>query len=92
MGFMISFTGIITYKSGSNLVETVRKVPLDKFLLETDSPYLPPQDKNGKRNAVNEPKYVKMTAEKVAEIKNLPLHIIEENAYKNTCSLFLTKK
>ena len=65
--------------------ETVQKVPNDRFLVETDAPYLPPQ---GHRGEKNEPKYVKITALKVAEIKDLPLQSIEDYTYENTTRLF----
>ncbi|KKS16421.1 MAG: Hydrolase, TatD family [candidate division WWE3 bacterium GW2011_GWC1_41_7] len=85
LNFYISFSGIITYPSGKYLSETVQKVPNDRFLVETDAPYLPPQ---GHRGEKNEPKYVKITALKVAEIKDLPLQSIEDYTYENTTRLF----
>jgi TatD DNase family protein len=85
LGFFLSFSGNITYPSNKKYLETVEKVPLDRFLVETDSPYLPPQ---GHRGEVNEPKYVKIVAEKVAIIKNVSLKLIEDATYKNTCALF----
>ena len=85
LGFYVSFSGMITYPNKSELLEVVGKVPLGRFLVETDSPYLPPQ---GHRGEKNEPKYVKMIAQKVADIKNLPLQSIEDHAYDNTNPLF----
>ena len=92
LGFYISFSGIITYKSGSSIHETVKNVPLDKFLLETDAPFLPPQLPDRHRPKVNEPKYVKITASKVSEVKNLPLEEIENLSYQNSCELFRIKE
>jgi len=88
LNFYISFSAIITYNSGTPIHETVKKVPNDKFVLETDSPFLPPQLSNGKRPKINEPKYVKIVAEKVSEIKNLPVQEIEALSYQNSCKLF----
>lgn len=85
LGFFISFSGIITYPSGKDILETVEKVPIDKFLVETDAPYLAPQ---GHRGEVNAPKYVKITAQKIAEVKGIPLEQIEGHSYQNTCSIF----
>ncbi len=84
LGFYISFSAFITYPSRKELLETVKQVPLDKFVLETDAPYLPPQ---GMRGQVNEPKNVKIVAEKVAEIKSLPIDIVSTHAYQNTCAV-----
>lgn len=88
LNFYISFSGIITYKSGTSIHDTARNVPEDMFVVETDAPYLPPQLPTGKRPEVNEPKYVKIVAEKVAEIRNLPLEEIEALSYRNSCALF----
>lgn len=85
LGFYISFSGLITYPKKGYLLDVVREVPMDRFLVETDSPYLPPQ---GFRGQVNLPKYVRIVAEKVAEFKGLGVQEIEESSYKNTCSLF----
>ncbi|MBI2414711.1 TatD family hydrolase [candidate division WWE3 bacterium] len=85
IGFYISFSGIITYPSGKAIHETVAKIPLDKFIVETDAPWLTPQ---GFRGKINEPKYVRMTAQKVSEIKGLSEEEICKVTYKNTCDLF----
>jgi len=87
LGFYISFSGLITYPSRKELLETVQKVPLDKFVLETDSPYLPPQGFRG-TGKKNQPKYVRMIAQKVAEIKELPFELICSNSYQNTRKIF----
>jgi TatD DNase family protein len=80
LGFYLSFTGIITFKNAEPLREVVRKVPLDRMLVETDSPYLTPAPHRGKRN---EPAYVRRVAETVARIKGVAL---EEVAYTTTCN------
>jgi TatD DNase family protein len=85
LGLHISFTAIITYPSGIAIHETVKNVPNDRYLLETDAPYLPPQ---GHRKEVNSPKYVRIIAEKVAEIRNETFEKVSEDSYNNTCSLF----
>lgn len=86
LNISISFSGIVTYPSaGEKLIEAVKKVPESHVLVETDAPYLPPQ---GRRGEVNYPKYVKITAAKVAELRNIPLERLERFTYKNTCNLF----
>jgi TatD DNase family protein len=85
LGFYISFTNMVTYKNKEELLEVVKKVPEDKFLVETDAPYLPPQQFRGE---INYPKYVKIVAEKVAQVKQKTFEEISELSYTNTCSLF----
>ncbi|MGM0409865.1 MAG: TatD family hydrolase [Bacillota bacterium] len=83
LGFYIAFGGLITFKNLSNLRDVVKEVPLDRLLIETDSPYLTPEPHRGKRN---EPAYVKFVAEKIAEIKGIAVEevtkITTENAKK----------
>jgi TatD DNase family protein len=69
LNFHVSYTGNITYKK-STLAETVLATPFERMMIETDSPYLTPVPHRGKRN---EPSYVKLIAEKIAEIKNISL-------------------
>ena len=83
LGFKISFTGMITFKK--DLSELIKKFPLEKIMLETDSPYLTPIPKRGKRN---EPAMVKIIAEKIAEIKNRSLKEVAEITTKNAEELF----
>lgn len=68
IGLYISMSGIITFKNATDLQEIVKYVPLDKLLIETDSPYLAPIPMRGKQN---EPAFVRYVAEKVAELKNI---------------------
>ncbi|MBO0334950.1 TatD family hydrolase [Sneathiella sp. CAU 1612] len=68
IGFYISISGIVTFKPAEELREHVRKIPVEKLLVETDSPYLAPVPKRGK---TNEPSFVAHTAAKVAELKGL---------------------
>lgn len=84
-GFYISFSGIITYPSGKKIHETVINVPTDRFLVETDAPYLPPE---GHRGETNYPKYVKMTAQKVASLKEISYEDVCKYSLENTCRLF----
>ena len=65
-GGLVSFTGIVTFKNGQNVRETLAATPLDSFMLETDCPYLAPVPYRGKRC---EPAYVREIAETVAAVK-----------------------
>ena len=85
LGFYISFTNMITYPKKEQLLEVVKNVPMDRFLLETDAPYLPPQSLRGE---INYPKYVRIVAEKVAQVKQKPLDEVSSCSYENTCKLF----
>src|SRR3989344_3994598 len=81
LGFYISFSGVITF--ASEYEELVRKLPLDKILIETDAPYATPVPYRGQRN---EPSYVIETAKKIAEIKNISL---DETARQTTENAFI---
>lgn len=83
MGFLISFTGIITFTDKYD--ETIKNIPLEKIMIETDSPYLTPESFRGKRN---EPSYVRHIARKIAEIKNTPLEIISQKTTQNARKFF----
>lgn len=85
LGFYLSFSGMITYPARKPLLEIVKNVPMDRFLVETDSPYLPPQGHRGEKNY---PEYVKIVAEKVSQVKEKPFDEIAAASYKNTCDLF----
>ena len=86
LGFHISFSGILTFKNADDLRSVAAFVPLDRCLIETDSPYLAPTPFRGK---VNEPAYVPWVAKKLAEIKGLPLAEIAEATSENFERLFL---
>lgn len=89
LGFYISFSGIITFPSaGEDLTHVVKKVPHNRYLIETDAPYLAPQ---GHRGEVNYPKYVKIVAEKVAELRNIPFSEVEKESVSNTQRIFSIK-
>lgn len=87
-GFMISFTGIITYPKTKDLEKVVKKTPLDKLMVETDAPYLAPQIMRGKRN---EPRFVRYVADRVAEIKNMSYDEVEEITTNNANKFFNLK-
>ena len=80
-----SASGIITFKNSTDLQETFKSIPLEKTLIETDSPYLAPVPNRGKKN---EPSFVKFTAEKLAEIKDIPLSELVKSTTSNFNKLF----
>jgi len=85
LGFYLSFTGIITFKNADALRDVVRRVPLEKLLIETDSPYLTPVPYRGKRN---EPAFVRFVAETVAALKGIALDEVGRVTTQNTRALF----
>lgn len=84
-GYFTSFTGIITYPSAANLREVVKNVPMDKFLVETDCPFLAPQKYRGKRN---EPAYVAEVVRCIAEVKGVSAEEIDEISTNNALRFF----
>ena len=80
-----SASGIITFKNSQEIQETFKFIPLDKILIETDSPYLAPVPNRGKQN---EPSFIKYTAEKLADIKLISKSELVKNTTKNFNSLF----
>ncbi len=84
-GWYVSFSGIITFKKSEALRQVVRNLPRDRYLIETDCPFLAPEPFRGKRN---EPAYVRHVAEKIAEIKGLHMEDVERIAARNTKELF----
>lgn len=84
-GFYISFSGIITFKNADDIRETVKKIPLESILIETDSPYLAPVPNRGK---LNQPSNVIFVAEKIAEIKNLSVEEVADVTSRNFFTLF----
>ena len=85
LGFHISFSGILTFKNAEELREVAREVPLDRCLIETDSPYLAPMPYRGKTNS---PAYVPHVAAKLAELKGLPLETVAAATTANFEQLF----
>lgn len=84
-GYFTSFTGIITYPSAADLREVVKDVPMDKFLVETDCPFLAPQKYRGKRN---EPAYVAEVVKCIAEVKGMSVEEIDEISTNNAFEFF----
>lgn len=85
MGFYISFSGIVTFKSATALKEVAKAIPLDKMLIETDSPYLAPMPHRGK---TNQPSYVKYVAEEIAKLRDVPIEVIANATTTNFFKLF----
>lgn len=85
MGFYISFSGIVTFKSATALKEVVKAIPLDKMLIETDSPFLAPMPHRGK---TNQPSYVKYVAEEIAKLRDVPIEVIADATTTNFFKLF----
>jgi TatD DNase family protein len=85
LGFMVSFSGIVTFRNAEDLRDVVRYVPLDRCLIETDSPYLAPVPYRGK---VNNPSYVPHVAALVAQVKGLPLEHVAHATSANFERLF----
>ncbi|PHQ69339.1 MAG: LuxR family transcriptional regulator [Sneathiella sp.] len=85
IGFYISISGIVTFKAAKELQDHVARLPMDRLLVETDSPYLAPVPKRGKDN---EPSFVKHTAERVAEIKGINFDDLALTTTDNFFNLF----
>ena len=84
LGLYLGIGGVTTFKN-AGVDKVVKNMPLDKLILETDAPYLTPEPHRGERN---EPSYVKLTAEKLAELKELTLEEIAEATTRNAFQLF----
>ena len=85
LNFYISFSGIVTFNNATAIKEVAKKVPADKFLIETDSPYLAPAPFRGRPNY---PTYVRYVAEQIAELRGAPVNKIAELSTKNFYDLF----
>nr|WP_288090197.1 TatD family hydrolase [Thauera sp.] len=85
LGFYISFSGIVTFRNAKDLKEVAKRVPLDRLLIETDSPYLAPVPHRGK---TNEPGWVIHVAEELARLRDEPLELIEAATTDNFFRLF----
>jgi TatD DNase family protein len=85
MGFMISFAGNVTFPKAQQIRDAALEVPLDRMLIETDSPYLAPVPNRGKRN---EPAFVKETARKLGELRGLSMEEIGEQTSHNFYNFF----
>lgn len=89
MNFYISLGGPVTFKNAPLPKEVAVKVPLDRLLVETDAPFLAPHPNRGKRN---EPAYVKLVAEKIADLREMPFEEIGKITTKNAFTLFGIKQ
>lgn len=85
LGFYISFSGIVTFKNATQLKEVAKSIPLDRILVETDSPYLAPVPYRGK---INEPAYVRHVANEIANLRGLDIKLVEQTTTANFCRLF----
>ncbi len=85
LGYMISFSGIVTFRSAEDIRKAAEVVPDDRFLIETDAPYLAPVPLRGKRN---EPAYVVHVAELLAEVRGVPLDTLAEQSTANAERFF----
>lgn len=87
MGYYIGVGGVVTFKNAKKLKETVMQIPLERILLETDSPYMAPEPHRGSRNDSGNLVYV---AEKIAELKGITAREVENATLTNARKLFLT--
>ena len=89
LGFYISFSGIVTFRNAAELREVASKVPLERMLIETDSPYLAPVPHRGRPN---EPRYVADVARKIAELHGTTAEAVAEITRRNFFELFSTAR
>lgn len=85
VGFYLSFSGPVTFAKATELHEVARRAPLDRILTETDSPYLSPHPRRGRRN---EPAHARIVAERLAELRELPLETLSAAVWQNACTIF----
>jgi TatD DNase family protein len=85
LGFHISFSGIVTFRNAGEVREVAKRVPLERMLIETDSPYLAPVPHRGKRN---EPAFVRHVAEAIAALREVPVAAVAEATSRNFFRLF----
>ena len=79
------FAGPVTFKNSKNADEIINMVPVDKMVIETDSPYLSPEPNRGKRNDSRNVYYI---AEKIAKVRNISVEEVAEQTYKNAKNIF----
>ncbi len=91
LGGLISFTGIVTYKTGIHLEKVIRDVPLEKMMLETDGPYLVPEPIRSRGVKINRPEYVKIIAEKISDIKGISSAQVASQTTLNANNFFSLK-
>ena len=88
-GWMLSLSGIVTFKKSIELQQVAREVPLNQLLIETDTPYLAPQSHRGKQN---EPSYLVETAACIASLKKIPLEELAHATTQNAIDFFHLEK
>lgn len=88
-GFKLGFNGMCTFNKADNVRSAVTLAPIEQIVLETDAPYLTPVPYRGKENA---PCYLPFIAEKIAEVKNLPIEQVLAQTYKNSLQLFFAEE
>ena len=86
LGFLISFSGILTFKNAEDIRTVAKAIPLESVMVETDSPYLAPMPHRGK---TNEPSYVRFVLEELARVKEVPVDIVAQKTTENFYKLFL---
>lgn len=82
---MISFTGVVTFKNAKKALEAIDRIPIERIMIETDSPYMAPEPYRGKRNASH---YVYRVAEVIAQVKGLPVERVARITTENGCRFF----
>lgn len=85
LGYYIGVGGVVTFKNAKKLKETVRQIPLERILLETDCPYMAPEPHRGTRN---DSSYLPYVAEKIAELKGVTAQEVRRVTWENACRLF----
>lgn len=85
MGYYISISGTVTFRNARQIQDVVKRVPLNRMLIETDAPFLAPSFYRGKRN---EPSYINYTAKEVADLRGISFEEVAHHTTKNACQLF----
>ena len=85
LGYYISLAGPVTFKNAKNSADIIQMIPMDKILIETDSPYLAPEPNRGKRNDCRNVKYV---AQRIADVKGITLEEVAKATYENAMRIF----
>ncbi len=89
LGWYLSFTGTVTYTNARKALEVIAAVPLERIMIETDSPYLTPEPFRGRRN---DSTYVHLVCEKIAQVKGLDVETVAETTYQNGLAFFNIKE